>query len=54
MSLDEIKNLVSCLIKETGVTDISEIGRIMPLIMKRGGSSMDGKIANQVLRELLA
>lgn len=54
MSQDEIKTLVQDLIHETGVTDISEIGKIMPLIMKRGGGSIDGKIANQVLRELLS
>lgn len=54
MSEDEIKTLVKDLIHETGVTDISEIGKIMPLIMKRGGGSIDGKIANQVLRELLS
>lgn len=54
MSKDEIKTLVKDLIHETRVTDISEIGKIMPLIMKRGGGSIDGKIANQVLRELLS
>ena len=54
MSSDEIKTLVKGLIHETGVTEISEIGKVMPLIMKRGGSSIDGKIANQVLRELLS
>ncbi len=54
MSQDEIKTLVQDLIHETGVIDISEIGKIMPLIMKRGGGSIDGKIANQVLRELLS
>ena len=54
MSEDEIKTLVKDLIHETRVTDISEIGKIMPLIMKRGGGSIDGKIANQVLRELLS
>ena len=54
MSKGEIKTLVKDLIHETRVTDISEIGKIMPLIMKRGGGSIDGKIANQVLRELLS
>ena len=53
MSPAETKIFVKNLIDETGVVDISEIGKIMPLIMQRGDGSIDGKIANQVLRELL-
>jgi uncharacterized protein YqeY len=53
MSSAETKIFVKNLIDETGVVDISEIGKIMPLIMERGDGSVDGKIANQVLRELL-
>ena len=54
MSEEEIKNLIIKLIDEIGVTDISQIGKIMPQIMKNGGGSIDGKMANKILRELLS
>jgi uncharacterized protein YqeY len=54
MSEEETKNLIIKLIDEIGVTDISQIGKIMPHIMKNGGGSIDGKMANKILRELLS
>ena len=54
MSVEKTKNLIIKLIDEIGVTDISQIGKIMPHIMKNGGGSIDGKMANKILRELLS
>ena len=54
MSEEETKNLIIKLIDEIGITDISQIGKIMPHIMKNGGGSIDGKMANKILRELLS
>jgi uncharacterized protein YqeY len=54
MSEEETKNLIIKLIDEIGVTDISQIGKIMPHIMKNGGDSIDGKMASKILRELLS
>ena len=53
MNEGEIRQLVQSVIIETNVKDISDIGKVMPTIMQKGGSKIDGKIANQILRELL-
>ena len=50
---NEIKKIVEKIIKENNIKNISQIGVAMPLIMKAGGGTIDGKIANQILRDLL-
>ena len=50
---NEIKKIVKKIIKENNIKNISQIGVAMPLIMKTGGGTVDGKIANQILRDLL-
>ena len=49
----ETKDLVSLAIKETGAKSMSDLGKVMPVIMKLGGGQIDGKKANIMLRELL-
>tara|TARA_Y100000768_G_scaffold275563_1_gene211169 strand:- start:69 stop:521 length:453 start_codon:yes stop_codon:yes gene_type:complete len=49
----EIKKIVEKIIKENNIKNISQIGMAMPLIMKTGGGAIDGKIANQILRDIL-
>ena len=49
----ETKALVSLAIKKTGAKSMSDLGKVMPVIMKLGGSLIDGKKANIMLRELL-
>ena len=49
----ETKDLVSLAIKETGAKSMSDLGKVMPVIMKLGGGLIDGKKANIMLRELL-
>jgi uncharacterized protein YqeY len=49
----ETKALVSLAIKDTGAKNISDLGKVMPVIMKLGGGLIDGKKANIMLRELL-
>jgi len=53
MSEVEIRNLVESVISETNVKGITEMGKVMPLVMQKGGDAIDGKMANQILRELL-
>ena len=53
MSDDEIRSLVSSIIEDTGADSISEIGKVMPVILARGGGRVDGKTANAIVRELL-
>ncbi len=54
MSDEEIRELVLLVVEETGATDMSDVGKVMPIIMQRGSENIDGKIANTILRELLA
>jgi hypothetical protein len=53
MSDDEIRSLVSSIIEDTGADSISDIGKVMPVILARGGGRVDGKTANAIVRELL-
>ena len=53
MSEVEIRNLVESVISETNAKGIAEMGKVMPLVMQKGGDVIDGKMANQILRELL-
>ena len=53
ISDDEIRALVEGVVKEIGAKDLSDIGKVMPLVMKRGKGKVDGRLANEILRELL-
>ena len=53
ISDDEIRILVEGIVKEIGAKDLSDIGKVMPLVMKRGKGKVDGKLANDILKELL-
>ena len=49
----DIKILIENIIKETGAESLSDIGKVMPIVIKRGAGKIDGRIANSVLRDLL-
>ena len=53
MTDEEIRELVLSVIAEIGVSDIGDIGKVMPVVMQRGGGVIDGKKANLILMELL-
>ena len=53
LTVNEIREIVEKIIKENNIKSISQIGMAMPLIMKTGGGGIDGKIANQILRDIL-
>jgi len=53
MSDEEVLLLIKKIIDETNAKDLSDIGKVMPLVMQRGKGQVDGKIANRVLRSLL-
>ena len=53
LTVNEIRKIVEKIIKENNIKSISQIGMAMPLIMKTGGRGIDGKIANQILRDIL-
>ena len=54
MSEEEVRRLVRETVKETGAESMSDLGKVMPLVMKKGAGKVDGKIAQEVLRELLS
>jgi uncharacterized protein YqeY len=53
LSDDEIRSIVNESINESGAQSISDIGKVMPLIMQKGAGRIDGKKAQLFLRELL-
>ena len=53
MPEQETRTLIENVINETGAEGISDIGKVMPIVMQRGEGKVDGKNANIILRELL-
>ena len=53
MSEKDIKNIVENVINELSATSLSEMGKIMPEVMKRGRGLIDGKTAQKLVQELL-
>ena len=53
MSEEDILSLIKKIVDETNAKDLSDIGKVMPLVMQRGKGKVDGKIANSILRSLL-
>ena len=54
ISEEEVRRLVRETVKETGAESMSDLGKVMPLVMKKGAGKVDGKIAQEILRELLS
>ena len=53
MSEQDVLSLTKKIVDETNAKDLSDIGKVMPLVMQRGKGKVDGKIANRILRSLL-
>ena len=53
MSEEDVLSLIKKIVDETNAKDLSDIGKVMPLVMQRGKGKVDGKVANTVLRTLL-
>ena len=53
MSDEDVHLLIKKIVDETNAKDLSDIGKVMPLVMQRGKGKVDGKIANRILRSLL-
>ena len=54
MNEKEVRQLVREIIEETGAESMSALGKVMPLIMKKGRGRVDGKLAQEVVKELLS
>ncbi len=53
MSADDIKAIVQSVADEVGATSMADMGKVMPEVMKRGKGLIDGKSAQQFVREIL-
>ena len=49
----EISELIKNTISEISAKNISDLGKVMALVMKKGGGKVDGVIANRITKELL-
>jgi len=54
MSRDEIEAEARQVIAEVGATGLHDIGKVMKPLMTRLSGRADGRLANQIVRELLA
>ena len=53
MGAEELGTLINAVIAETGDTSMSDIGKIMPEVMKRSAGRADGKLAQSLVRDKL-
>ena len=53
MSEDDIRSIVQSVVKEVGATSTADMGRVMPEVIKRGKGLIDGKTAQNFVRESL-
>lgn len=51
---DEIKKIVSNIIEKNNATDLSDLGKIMGIVMKEIAGKGDGKIASQIVKDQLS
>ena len=49
----EISELIKNIISEISAKNISDIGKVMAIVMKKGDGKVDGGIANRIAKELL-
>ena len=52
-SEEEISELIRNIISEISAKNISDVGKVMAIVMKKGGGKVDGGIANRIAKELL-
>ena len=50
---DDLRNLVQKVVEDTGASSLSDIGKVMPEVMKQSAGKADGKIAQSIVREFL-
>lgn len=50
---DELRTLVAQVITETAADSLKDIGKVMPVVMAQTRGSADGRLVNQIVKELL-
>ena len=54
LSEDEVRELAQAVIAEVGATSTRDLGRVMGALMPRVKGQVDGRVVNQVVRDLLS
>lgn len=54
MSADELRPLIAAKLNELGASGAGDMGKIMPVLMKEFKPLADGRVINQITRELLS
>ena len=52
-SEDDLRILVKKVVEDTGALSLSDIGKVMPEVMKQSAGKADGKIAQSIVKDLL-
>ena len=53
ISEDNIRNIVQTVVDEVGAVSMADLGKVMPKVMERGKGLIDGKTAQQFVRDIL-
>ena len=53
MSENELNTLIKEVISDTGATNMSDMGKVMPEIMKRSAGKADGKMVQRIVSDFL-
>ncbi len=53
MSENELNTLIKEVISDTGATNMGDMGKVMPEIMKRSAGKADGKMVQQIVSDFL-
>ena len=54
MSEEEVRSLVENIISEVGASQMSDFGKVMPQVMKKGAGKVDGNVAQSIVKELVS
>jgi uncharacterized protein YqeY len=53
MSEDDLRILIKKVVEDTGALNLSDIGKVMPEVMKQSAGKADGKMVQSIVRDLL-
>ena len=45
--------LIQQVVREVGADSLSDLGKVMPVVMQRGAGKVDGKLAQKIVQEVL-
>lgn len=54
MDKKDVRSLIEGVVQEVGATQMSDFGKVMPQVMKKGAGKIDGNIAQSIVKELLS